>query len=197
MLVVMIVAGFSATMLCKAMAMVPGNDRFQVSSCGMFAHSDHDLQLVVGDFQGRIELSGLARHYFPKWAYYITLLLLIISLQATNIASIIISSQVPPPHHNSNTLPHHHNTIPHSQTADFALVAIFKWVGGVEIYPDPGWVTADTPGDSNSPFGDVIIISLGFMLVLMTAIPLGYFNLDDNIYVQVGKYSPLSLYGFP
>ena len=101
------------------------------------------------------------------------------------------------PHYNSNTLPHHHNTTPHSQTADFALVAIFKWVGGVEIYPDPGWVTADTPGDSNSPFGDVIIISLGFMLVLMTAIPLGYFNLDDNIYVQVGKYSPLSLYGFP
>ena len=52
MLVVMIVAGFSATMLCKAMAMVPGNDRFQVSSCGMFAHSDHDLQLCCWGFQG-------------------------------------------------------------------------------------------------------------------------------------------------
>jgi len=72
MIVVMTVAGFSATMMCKAMSMVPGNDRFQ----------------------GRIELAGLARHYFPKWGYYLTLLLLVVSLQATNIASIIISSQV-------------------------------------------------------------------------------------------------------
>ena len=59
-------------------------------------------------------------------------------------------------------------------------------MGGVEIYPHPGWVTADSAGDSNSPFGSVVILSIGFVVILLTAIPLGYFNLDDNIYIQVG-----------
>ena len=65
-------------------------------------------------------------------------------------------------------------------------MAIFKWVGGVEIYPNPGWTTADSAGDSNTPFGEVIIISIGFLIVLATAIPFGFLNLNDNIYVQAG-----------
>lgn len=30
MLIVMVIAAFSSTMMCKAMALVPGNERFQV-----------------------------------------------------------------------------------------------------------------------------------------------------------------------
>jgi hypothetical protein len=41
-----------------------------------------------------VEIEGLAKIFFNKWGYYLTLFLLIISLQATNISSIIISAQV-------------------------------------------------------------------------------------------------------
>lgn len=34
MVIVMIIAAFSSTMMCKAMALVPGNERFQV--CAFF-----------------------------------------------------------------------------------------------------------------------------------------------------------------
>ncbi len=44
--------------------------------------------------QSRVEIEGLAKIFFNKWGYYLTLLFLIISLQATNISSIIISAQV-------------------------------------------------------------------------------------------------------
>jgi hypothetical protein len=44
--------------------------------------------------------------------------------------------------------------------------------------------------DSNTPFGDVVIISLGFVLVFVGTLPMGYFNLDDNIWVQIGTTLP-------
>jgi hypothetical protein len=142
MVAVMAIASFSCTMLCKAMALVPGNDRFQQ----------------------RVELSTVAKIYFNRWGYYFTMLLLVISLQATNISSIIISAQ----------------------TMDFALVAMFKYTCGWEFYPDFRFFHVTTKGDDISPFGDVIIFSLGFLIVLLLTIPMGYFNLDDNIYIQVG-----------
>ncbi|ELR19214.1 uncharacterized protein ACA1_263840 [Acanthamoeba castellanii str. Neff] len=143
MVIVMIIAAFSSTMMCKAMALVPGNERFQ----------------------SRVEIEGLAKIFFNKWGYYLTLLFLIISLQATNISSIIISAQ----------------------TVDFALVAMFKYTCGLEFYPDFGYDSVTTAGhDSNTPFGDVIIISLGFVIVFMGTLPMAYFNLDDNIWVQIG-----------
>jgi len=54
------------------------------------------MNLVMPDstHQRRVEIDQLAKHFFNKWFYYLTLILLITSLQATNIASIIISAQV-------------------------------------------------------------------------------------------------------
>eukprot|EP01087_Luapelamoeba_hula_P014537 TRINITY_DN4273_c0_g1_i2.p2 TRINITY_DN4273_c0_g1~~TRINITY_DN4273_c0_g1_i2.p2 ORF type:complete len:240 (+),score=37.56 TRINITY_DN4273_c0_g1_i2:115-834(+) len=136
-----VVSSFAATMMCKAMALIPGNS----------------------SFQGRIELGGLAKHYFPRWGYWLTVLLLVVSMQAVNISSIIITAQ----------------------TTDFAFVTAFKWVGGVEIYPDPGFKQIHSAGDSNSPFENIYVVSIGFVCVLLFSIPLGYFNLDDNIFLQV------------
>ena len=34
-------------------------------------------------------------------------------------------------------------------------------------------------------FGDAYVISLGFLVVLAVTIPIGFFNLDENIWVQV------------
>lgn len=139
----MVIAAFSSTMICNAMTLMPNNNRFQ----------------------RRVEIDQLAKHFFNKWFYYLTLILLITSLQATNIASIIISAQ----------------------TMDFALVALFDYTCGLEFYPHFGFTSVSSTGnDSNSPFGNIVILSLGFIIVFIGVLPLGYFNLDDNIWVQIG-----------
>lgn len=42
---------------------------------------------------------------------------------------------------------------------------------------------------------NVYVLSLGFMVTLVMVIPMGYFNLDDNMIVQIGMlhlcFSPL------
>jgi hypothetical protein len=40
------------------------------------------------------------------------------------------------------------------------------------------------PPDAATPFPHEYVLSLGFLIILVVAIPLGYFNLDDNIVVQ-------------
>lgn len=143
LVLVMVIAAFSSTMICNAMTLMPNNNRFQ----------------------RRVEIDQLAKHFFNKWFYYLTLILLITSLQATNIASIIISAQ----------------------TMDFALVALFDYTCGLEFYPHFGFTSVSSTGnDSNSPFGNIVILSLGFIIVFIGVLPLGYFNLDDNIWVQIG-----------
>jgi len=74
---------------------------------------------------------------------------------------------------------------------DFTLIGIFKWTGAFEYYPEFRFVDATVPGNGISPFSSqdeyhyVGVISLGFLIVLVLTIPMGYFNLDDNIIVQV------------
>ena len=45
----------------------------------------------------------------------------------------------------------------------------------------------------DSPFGDSYVISVGFVIILCLTIPMGYFNLDDNIWVQKGAFIMLIL----
>jgi hypothetical protein len=112
--------------------------------------------------QQRYELVSLAKYHFRPWAYVVTLLLFIASLQATNIASIIECAQV----------------------MDETLVAIFDYTGAVEVWPSIGW--AHTGVVDPRPFSSIYGISLGFIIVMLVTIPLGYFNLDDNQIVQEG-----------
>ena len=42
----------------------------------------------------------------------------------------------------------------------------------------------DNDVKTDSPFGDDYVLSLGFLIVLVLCVPLGYFNLEDNIWVQ-------------
>ena len=67
---------------------------------------------------------------------------------------------------------------------DSMILAIFGGTGGVEFYPHPGWLWVTSQGTGVTPFGDVYLISIGFVVTLCLIIPLGYFNLDDNIIVQ-------------
>jgi hypothetical protein len=113
-------------------------------------------------FQSRAEIISLSRFYFGRsWLYGLSVFLLIFSLLSVNIASIIISAQ----------------------QMDATLVAIYGTCA-VIFYPTPGAQCARNPAEPAQPFGDDIVLSLGFVVVLLVAIPMGYFNLDDNIIVQ-------------
>jgi len=68
---IMISSSLAATMLCKAMSKVRGNETFQ----------------------GRVEFCTLAKHFLPKWGFIITTGLLVISLMSFLVSSIVISAQ--------------------------------------------------------------------------------------------------------
>ena len=144
-LVVALVATLSSTMLCQAMASIPGNDKFQ----------------------DRVELTTLAKRVFGKWGFYFTMLLFVLSLQSVNVASIVESAQ----------------------TMDLTIIRIFGKSCALEFAPDFGFICHKGFGTGVSPFGDdVWVISIGFLVILLMAVPLGYVNLDDNIGVQKGAF---------
>ena len=69
--VVALAAGLASTMLAEAMTQLPGNDVFQ----------------------SRAEIITLAQFYFydeHRWAYWVTVVMFVLSLIAVNVASIII-----------------------------------------------------------------------------------------------------------
>jgi hypothetical protein len=71
---------------------------------------------------------------------------------------------------------------------DLALLAIFKRSYGIEFYPAPFTIAKVTDaGTGISPFGSIYVLSLGYVIVLMLTIPMGLFNLEDNIIIQNGK----------
>ena len=124
---------------------------------------------------------SVCRKVLGTWSYRLTILLFVVNLQLSNITAIIQSTQ----------------------TADYTIMAIAGKTCGMEFYPklhwhcvdleqaddaggsDSGSLADDGLSDSDSPFGPVWVVSIGFLIVLVVTIPLGYFNLDDNIYVQV------------
>lgn len=112
-------------------------------------------------FTERVELTTLSRRLFPRWAHTLTVVMFVLALQAANIASIIVSAQ----------------------TMDLTLVAI-RDTCGLELYPHFRWVCHSADGTDITPFGNIYVISLGFLIVLAIAVPLGFVNLDDNIIVQ-------------
>ena len=150
-------SSFSSTMMLEAIKRMPGNSKFEQ----------------------RIEFTTLAKHFFRGrhvWAYYATLFVFMMSFQTTLIASVIESSQTTDScfieiFGKSCALQLHNNESIHTDgSSSFG----FRCVGDGE------------DGSGDSPFGnDAYVISLGFAFVLMIALPLGYWNLDDNINVQV------------
>eukprot|EP01132_Coremiostelium_polycephalum_P003307 gene3307-4142_t len=116
-------------------------------------------------FQLRVEFTMLCRFYFGKWGYIIAQIFINIALQATNIASIIVCAQV----------------------MDSMLIFIFKKTCGLSMYPHVKWICETQETTSSSPFTDVyMFFTLGFLIVLVIIIPLGFLNLDDNVIVQIG-----------
>ena len=77
-----------------------------------------------------------------------------------NVASIIVSAQV----------------------MDQFFVFLFKKSFALQLYP----FSIVTATDTSEMFGDYgVIISLGYLVCLVLCMPMGFLNLDENIYFQV------------
>lgn len=116
------------------------------------------------NLQGRVEFATLARFYFGRKGHIVSQLFINTALQATNIAGIVVSSQV----------------------LDSMLVSMFKNTCGLELHPHFfHWTCVHSPTDNESPFGDALMLfTIGYLVVMVVIIPLGYLNLDDNIIIQ-------------
>eukprot|EP00049_Salpingoeca_infusionum_P013279 m.247901 g.247901 ORF g.247901 m.247901 type:complete len:614 (-) comp15402_c1_seq1:776-2617(-) len=149
-------SSISTTMYCEAMRKIPGNSHFR----------------------GRIEYTSIVKYYFGRKAYVAAQIGLNGALQSLNIISVIQSAQV----------------------MDNAISAIFGHSCGVNISPFAleygnstvmpesiaGWSCIDTNHvASGNPWGCHLILSMGFLVALLITLPMGYFNLDDNMIVQV------------
>jgi hypothetical protein len=128
------------------------------------------MSMVRGNegFRARVELSTLVSVYFPKsrWMFWLTNIFLNVALTAQNLSAIIVSAQ----------------------TADLVLIALFEWSGALELYPNFGFVSATSAGVGVTAFGSGYFITLGFVIVLLLTLPLGFFSLDDNIWVQAFSF---------
>ncbi|EGC28531.1 hypothetical protein DICPUDRAFT_51794 [Dictyostelium purpureum] len=114
-------------------------------------------------FQLRVEFTMLCRFYFGKWGYIIAQIFINVALQATNVASIIICAQV----------------------MDSTLIAIFKKTCGLQMAPHVEWICETSVSADSSPFSGYMFFTIGYLVVLVIIIPLGFLNLDDNIIVQI------------
>ena len=136
-----------------------------ILGCGMLARA---MAHVRGNekFQGSIEYTNLCRAVFPMWLYYGIMVAFLLFFQFSNISQIVESAQV----------------------LDYLLLVAFNKTCALEMTPDLQFecITHNpSMGLSDSPFGATkIVISLGMILTLAISLPLGYVNLDDNIWFQ-------------
>lgn len=120
------------------------------------------------DLERRYEYPTLIEIYFPKqkWFFWLTVVLFNAALIALNIGSIITAAQ----------------------SIDF-LAAYLGWDGALQLYPKAGFVAVSSGGMASTPFGnDVIVISLGYMLILLLGGGLSFLNLDENVFLQTASF---------
>jgi len=111
-----------------------------------------------------VEFVTLVRFFFGRKGHIISQLFINVALQATNIAGIVVSTQV----------------------MDSMFVDLFHRSCGIAVYPKFEWYCVTAESSSESPFGrDVMLFTIGYLVVMAVIIPLGYLNLDDNIIIQV------------
>lgn len=118
------------------------------------------------NFDDRVEFASLAKFYLGRWPYVATQIFLNLALLSLNLVSILETIQV----------------------MDWTLVGIFGCTYGLTLWPRAGFqrVCPVTTGNTcDSPFGQSMVVGLGYVVIVVLIIPLGYWNLDDNIIIQV------------
>lgn len=129
------------------------------------------MKYVPGNrnFDDRIEYASLCKFYLGTGPYWLVQVILNMSLLSVNILSILETVNV----------------------MDLTIVRIFNETCGLVLVPTAvnqtfGFDCVAPLGcsHSNSPFGNSMVISVGFAVVIVIIIPMGYFNLEDNIFIQ-------------
>ncbi|KAH8548355.1 hypothetical protein BGW37DRAFT_506885 [Umbelopsis sp. PMI_123] len=118
-------------------------------------------------FQAKVEFTTIAQLYLGKHYHIALQVLLYFAMQSVNIASIVISVQ----------------------TFDDMFIAIFKRTCGVGFSP-AGWtcVTEQTANNSPFPSGSYYFFTFGLLATAVLVVPLGFFNLVENVKVQIGSF---------
>eukprot|EP00929_Paragymnodinium_shiwhaense_P056734 TRINITY_DN283_c0_g1_i1.p1 TRINITY_DN283_c0_g1~~TRINITY_DN283_c0_g1_i1.p1 ORF type:complete len:533 (-),score=76.23 TRINITY_DN283_c0_g1_i1:231-1829(-) len=114
-------------------------------------------------FEKRVEFSTLCRHYFSRPLAIFCNFVFQLSMLAVNIGNIVQTAQV----------------------FDNLIDTLFNDSCALMMYPTFGEFFCGTSTSDISPFGkDKVLISFGACIVALLSIPLGFYNLDDNVFVQ-------------
>lgn len=120
------------------------------------------------NFSARVELSNCVQYFLGRRCYIMTQIFMFLSLQSLNVSAIIISAQA----------------------LDQAFVHALGYSCGIGYNPllegtnFGAWCVEQSSQDS--PFGkEGVVASFGYVAAAIFAIPLGIFNLEDNINVQI------------
>ena len=163
-------SAISVLYLAKSLTLIPGNEMLQK----------------------RMEFAPLIKMLFPAWLYRIIFFGLLFLLQITNIGSIVISAQ---------TMDYTAMTIAGKTCA----LTLFSGTWAGSSVPFTGTYAAgndnvvhpvfqcivsssNISSAQDSVFGEDYVCSLGYLIVAIIVIPMGIFNLEDNIWVQKGGF---------
>ncbi|KAI7851551.1 hypothetical protein BDC45DRAFT_428038, partial [Circinella umbellata] len=124
------------------------------------------------NFQAKVEFTTIAQLILGKKYHYFFQLILFLALQAVNIASIILAAQ----------------------TLDSMLLTLFNGTCGLGISPGRWFCISERSVLGNSPFSsdDYYIFTFGYLVTAAMVMPLGFFSLVENIYVQIISFIVLS-----
>jgi hypothetical protein len=114
-----------------------------------------------GHFQGNVEFATLFNFYFGPKMHILSQFFLWGALQSGAIQSLVLISQSI-------------DTLLAERVGTCALTVKFQWICTRQV------------SMHSSPFGDItILFSLGFLITLLLAFPLGLSEIDDNIKVVI------------
>lgn len=124
-------------------------------------------------FQRRVEYTTMCKYYLSRANYRIVQCFYQCSLLSMNITTILQSITV----------------------CDYVLIQVFGETCAVpQLYPVPDIYcttgvtdsgTSAAAALSGTPFDSTsVVVSTGFLLCALLCVPLGLYNLDDNIYIQ-------------
>ena len=158
-LAIWFMSSMSTTMYCEAMRRVPGNEHFK----------------------GRIEYTSIVKHYFGQTAYVFSQIGLNGALQSLNIISVIQSMQV------MDALVIYIS--PQNRTYGIDLTPLPNYdPDGHVVNGSTDFLTFLGSGEEFNPWGCHAVLSVGFVLALVITLPMGIFNLDDNMAIQSGAF---------
>ncbi|CAE7455558.1 unnamed protein product [Symbiodinium sp. CCMP2592] len=114
------------------------------------------------DYDVRVEYGTLCRHYLPRSVAVIFQGLFQLAMLSANVSNIIQTAQV----------------------CDYLFVDIAGASCAIEVFPDFEVLCRASRSDI-TPFGaGKLLISAGMVTVAVLSIPLGYWNLEDNVRAQ-------------